>query len=135
MGYLKMQGGELLVTGRCSEPKYRRVGQDSTPRCSVGIAAGKHPTEVDEKGNPATIWINVTAWREQADILARARRGEGVLVSGAMYEREYNGQTYKGINASVVLLSQAGLPGGNSAAPSQPPAMAELEGEDGELPF
>ena len=52
MGYLKMQGGEWLVTGRCSEPKYRRVGQDSTPRCTVGIAAGKHPTEVDDKGNP-----------------------------------------------------------------------------------
>lgn len=71
MGYLKMQGGELLVTGRCSEPKYRRVGQDSTPRCTVGIAAGKHPTEVDDKGNPKTIWINVTAWRGQADVLAK----------------------------------------------------------------
>ena len=45
LGYLKMQGGEWLVTGRCSEPKYQRVGKDATPRCSVGIAAGKHPTE------------------------------------------------------------------------------------------
>ena len=48
-----------------------------------------------------------------------------------MYEREYNGQLYKGINANVVLLSQAE----RGTAPSQPPAMAELEGEDGELPF
>lgn len=135
MGYLKMQGGEWLVTGRCSEPKYQRVGKDATPRCYVGIAAGKHPTEVDDKGNPKTIWINVTAWRGQADVLGKARRGDGVLVVGSMYEDEYNGQTYKGINASVVLLSQAGRPGGNSAAPSQPPAMTELEGEDGELPF
>lgn len=135
MGYLKMQGGEWLVTGHCSEPKYQRVGKDATPRCSVGIAAGKHPTEVDEQGNPATIWINVTAWREQADILAKVRRGEGILVSGSMYEREYNGQMYKGINANVVLLSQAERSGRHGAAPSQPPAMAELEGEDGELPF
>ena len=135
MGYLKMQGGEWLVTGHCSEPKYQRVGKDATPRCSVGIAAGKHPTEVDEKGNPATIWINVTAWREQADILAKARRGEGLLVSGSMYEREYNGQMYKGINANVVLLSQVERSGGYGTAPSQTPAMAELEGEDGELPF
>ena len=131
MGYLKMQGGEWLVTGHCSEPKYQRVGKDATPRCSVGIAAGKHPSEVDEKGNPATIWINVTAWREQADILARARRGEGILVSGAMYEREYNGQLYKGINANVDHPPQAE----RGTAPSQPPAMTELEGEDGELPF
>ena len=84
MGYLKMQGGEWLVTGRCSEPKYQRVGKDATPRCSVGIAAGKHPTEVDEQGNPATVWINVTAWREQADILARARRGDGILVPASL---------------------------------------------------
>ena len=130
-----MPGGEGLVTGHCSEPKSQRVGKDATPRCSVGIAAGKHPTEVDEKGNPATIWINVTAWWEQADILAKARRGEGILVSGAMYEREYNGQMYKGINANVVLLSPAGRSGGDGAVPSQPPAMTELEGEDGELPF
>ena len=42
---------------------------------------------------------------------------------------------YKGINANVILLSQAERAGGNGTAPSQPPAMAELEGEDGELPF
>ena len=105
-------------------------GRHATLLC--GDCGGEAPHRGGRDGDP---WINVTARREQADILAKARRGEGVLVSGAMYEREYNGQTYKGINASVVLLSQAGLPGGTSAAPSQPPAMTELEGEDGELPF
>lgn len=141
MGYLKMQGGEWLVAGRCSEPKYRRVGQDNTPRCTVGIAAGKHPTEVDDKGNPKTIWINVTAWRGQADVLGKARRGDGVLVVGSMYEDEYNGEVYKGINASVVLVSQPDYPTGYAPArptPSygaEPLPMTELDGDDGEPPF
>ncbi len=135
MGYLKMQGGEWLVTGRCSSPKFRRVGKNHTPFCTVGIAAGTNPKELDEQGRPKPIWINITAWRGAAELLATAHSGDAVMVTGAPYTNEYEGRTYKGINASVVLLSQAGLPGGNSAAPSQPPAMAELEGEDGELPF
>lgn len=135
MGYLKMQGGEWLVTGRCSSPKFRRVGKNHTPFCTVGIAAGTNPKELDEQGRPKPIWINITAWRGAAELLATAHSGDAVMVTGAPYTNEYEGRTYKGINASVVLLSHAGLPGGNSAAPSQPPAMAELEGEDGELPF
>ena len=135
MGYLKMQGGEWLVTGRCSSPKFRRVGKNHTPFCTVGIAAGTNPKELDEQGRSKPIWINITAWRGAAELLATAHSGDAVMVTGAPYTNEYEGRTYKGINASVVLLSQAGLPGGNSAAPSQPPAMAELEGEDGELPF
>lgn len=130
-----MQGGEWLVTGRCSSPKFRRVGKNHTPFCTVGIAAGTNPKELDEQGRPKPIWINITAWRGAAELLATAHSGDAVMVTGAPYTNEYEGRTYKGINASVVLLSQAGLPGGNSAAPSQPPAMAELEGEDGELPF
>ena len=135
MGYLKMQGGEWLVTGRCSSPKFRRVGKNHTPFCTVGIAAGTNPKELDEQGRPKPIWINITAWRGAAELLATAHSGDAVMVTGAPYTNEYEGRTYKGINASVVFLSQAGLPSGNSAAPSQPPAMTELEGEDGELPF
>ena len=61
MGYLKMQGGEWLVTGRCSSPKFRRVGKNHTPFCTVGIAAGTNPKELDEQGRPKPIWINITA--------------------------------------------------------------------------
>ena len=55
MGYLKMQGGEWLVTGRCSSPKFRRVGKNHTPFCTVGIAAGTNPKELDEQGRPKPI--------------------------------------------------------------------------------
>ena len=54
MGYLKMQGGEWLVTGRCSSPKFRRVGKNHTPFCTVGIAAGTNPKELDEQGRPGS---------------------------------------------------------------------------------
>lgn len=133
MGYLKMQGGEWLVTGRCSEPKYRRVGQDNTPRCTVGIAAGKHPTEVDDKGNPKTIWINITAWRGAAELLATAHSGDAVMVTGAPYTNEYEGRTYKGINAGFVSIS----PIAAQSAPGHPQdgGFAEVTESDGELPF
>ena len=76
MGYLKMQGGEWLVTGRCSSPKFRRVGKNHTPFCTVGIAAGTNPKELDEQGRPKPIWINITAWRGAAELLATAHSGD-----------------------------------------------------------
>ena len=121
--------------GALLQPQVQAGGEEPHALLHCGHCCRDEPEGADEQGRPKPIWINITAWRGAAELLATAHSGDAVMVTGAPYTNEYEGRTYKGINASVVLLSQAGLPGGNSAAPSQPPAMAELEGEDGELPF
>lgn len=136
MPYTKLQSGDWLVAGRCSEPKYRRVGKDNTPRCSIGIAAAKSD-ELDEKGKPRTIWINATAWRGMADVLNQARSGDSVLVIGRLHTREYEGKVYKDVYAAyvnVVHLERYNAFQENASA--EPSDLSDLsEEDDGELPF
>ena len=133
MGYLKMQGGEWLVAGRCSSPKFRRVGKDNTPFCTIGIAAGTNPKELDENGRPKPIWINISAWRGAAELLAAAHSGDAVMVTGAPYTNEYEGRTYKGINATFVSISA--IASRSAAGSQQSDGFTEVTDSDGELPF
>lgn len=136
MPYTKLQSGDWLVAGRCSEPKYRRVGKDNTPRCSIGIAAAQSK-ELDEKGKPKTIWINATAWRGMADVLNQARSGDSVLVIGRLHTHEYEGKVYKDVQAVYVNVAQPDFYGTfHEPASAEPPDLSDLsEEDDGELPF
>ena len=134
MPYTKLQSGDWLVAGRCSEPKYRRVGKDQTPRCSVGIAAGQSD-EPDEQGKPRTVWINATAWRGMAEVLRQARGGDAVLVIGKLHTREYEGKVYKEVQAVYVHVARPDCGAGPETAPEEPPELSGLPEEDGELPF
>lgn len=136
MPYTKLQSGDWLAAGRCSEPKYRRVGKDNTPRCSIWIAAAKSD-ELDEKGKPRTIWINATAWRGMADVLNQARSGDSVLVIGRLHTREYEGKVYKDVQAVYVNVAQPDFYGAfHETASAEPPDLSDLsEEDDGELPF
>lgn len=136
MPYTKLQSGDWLVAGRCSEPKYRRVGKDNTPRCSIEIAAARSD-ELDEKGKPRTIWINATAWRGMADVLNQARSGDSVLVIGRLHTREYEGKVYKDVQAVYVNVAQPDFYGAfQENASAEPSDLSDLsEEDDGELPF
>ena len=143
MAYGKLRSGHWIVAGRCSEPRFGYVGENNTPRCTIGIAAGKFKTEKDENGNPKTIWINVVAWRDMAKILYQAHKGDAVMVTGLLHEHEYEGRTYRDIQAEFVQVAQRVDPYANTAPPPAAPAAqssgpdwAELaDDDDGELPF
>ena len=142
MAFGKLQSGHWIVAGRCSEPRFSYVGENNTPRCTIGIAAGKSK-EKDENGYFKTIWINVTAWRDLASILYQARKGDSVLVTGLLNEREWEGKTYKDIQAEFVSVSKKVEPFAYSAPPDasvtsgSPPDFTEMadDEDDGKLPF
>ena len=141
MAFGKLQSGHWLAAGRCSEPRFSYVGKDKTPKCTIGIAAGKSKTEQDETGNPKTIWINVVAWRDLAYVLYGAHRGDSVLACGLLHEHEWEGRVYKDIQAEYIGVAQRVDPYTNAAAPPAPAAAnapdwtEQTEEDDGELPF
>ena len=138
MAYGQLRSGDWIVAGTCSEPRFKRVGKENTPRCTIGIAAGQS-NELDDRGKPKTIWINVTAWRQMAVVLNQARSGDSVLAIGKLHQHEYEGKQYKDIQAVYVNVSQPDFYDAYSAptpAAAEPPEMTELPEEDeGELPF
>ena len=87
MAYGQLRSGDWIVAGKCSEPRFKRVGKENTPRCTIGIAAGQS-NELDDRGKPKTIWINITAWRQMAVVLNQARSGDSVLAIGKLHEHE-----------------------------------------------
>lgn len=142
MAFGKLASGHYIVAGRCSEPRFNYVGKDNTPRCTIGIAAGKSKTEKDENGEPKTIWINVVAWRDMAYILYNARKGDSVMVTGLLHEHEWEGRIYKDIQAEYINVAQKVDPYANSAPPAAPaaatsaPEWTDISGDDdGDLPF
>lgn len=142
MAFTKLQSGHWLVSGRCSEPRFNYVGGEQTPKCTIGIAAGRNKNEKDENGYPKTIWINLVAWRDDAYRLYQAQKGDEVLATGLLHEHEWEGRTYKDINVDFVIVSKRVDPYANTAPPapaqaaSSAPDWAELaEDDDGELPF
>ena len=50
MAYGQLRSGDWIVAGKCSEPRFKRVGKENTPRCTIGIAAGQS-NELDDRGN------------------------------------------------------------------------------------
>lgn len=139
MAYVKLPSGHWLVTGRCTEPRFGYVGKDNTPRCTIGIAAGKHKERKDADGNPETVWFNAVAWRDLAYNLYQAHKGDSVLVTGLLNKREWEGKTYWDLQVEYCNVAQKVDPYANAAPPpaaqNSGPGWAELSDDDGELPF
>lgn len=91
---LKMQDDTLVqITGHLGQnPQMRLAGAKQVASVGVAVSWGKKPEQT-------TVWFNVEAWEQQADILQEFSKGEAVTVTGPRKSREYNGKTYWGITA------------------------------------
>lgn len=131
----KFRDGSVMVCGGCSkDAELTYVGEKNSRLCKVGLAVGKRPSE--SGGEPETVWCNVSAWHDAAEVLSQARRGQRVLAIGTLKIHEYEGKTYTELEAEYVSIC---APSGGYKGKSQntaPPAnqFEDIE-DDGELPF
>lgn len=111
--------GELLHT-----QSGKRVGSASVPAY--------------ERQDGTTVWLTVKGWGHWADVVASARKGDSLFAVGRIDSREYNGKTYNDLVADYAFVSRT------SAAQTSTPQtgvnvsaadFAEIDGEDGNLPF
>lgn len=115
----RFKDGSVMVVGGCSkDAELEYVGQDGKRICKVGLAVGKR-----EDGS--TIWVNVVAWHDTAEVLATARKGQQTLVIGHPKEREYNGKTYTDLVADFVSM----------CGPAAAGVFTDIQDDSGELPF
>lgn len=92
-----------IIAGRLlKDPDYKIVG-NNIAKADLFVSYGRND---DDK-------VNVTAWRGLADIANMLKKGDNIAVMGIESTREYNGKTYKNIDAHWVSLAGAG-----SATPS-----------------
>lgn len=60
------------------DPELKNVGNHQLAESSIAVNFFK----CDEKGGP--IWVDIKVWGKQAEWLAKARKGDAVLISGEL---------------------------------------------------
>ena len=77
----------IIVQGRCGRNPEKRMTAAGIPVTSVTLAVDR---DISKDGNKETDWIDVVAWRETANFLARYfQKGSMVIVSGRLQLRDW----------------------------------------------
>ena len=129
LGDLQMQPGTLVsITGHCGKaPEVRQAGSKMVASVGVAVSWGKRPDQT-------TVWFNVDAWEDMADILAEFDRGDAISVTGPRKSREYNEKVYWSITAwEISRPAYKKREGAPKSAPKQ--AQQEVDDGYGDLPF
>ena len=144
-----MNGIIACFTGRLGgepEQKYTRAGK---PLLNFSVAVDESSAATQERAEPETTWVRVTAWEEHAlELAERLHKGTPVYVEGKLrLDRwEKDGEPRSGLSLSAWVCQPMGQLGRKSAKgldgglprESRPPAVvgpgmraADLE----DLPF
>ena len=135
----------MVLQGRLGSDVELRTTPSGVEVATVNLAVDRDVKDKD--GSRKTDWITVVAWRQRAIFLSRYfTKGRMAVVEGRLQIRDYtdrdgNKRTAAEVVADNVYFgdSKRDAEGGGygcSAAPQQPgDGFAELEDDDGELPF
>ena len=120
----RFQDNTMIVAGAVGNVK-------GGPEFQSGKRVGEFGGAADFKEG-ATVWCNIKAWGFLADVAARVRKGEQVIVTGRYEERTTDdGKVFKSCIADAIIGS---APAGDAyEAPADSPAAPS--GSDDELPF
>ena len=134
---------KIFLQGRlCKNPELRNT-QNGTAVASFSLAVGRDFKD-KETGEKKADFINVVAWRSTAEFVSRYfTKGRMAVVEGRLQIRDYTDRNGNKRTAAEVVAdnvyfgdSKRDADGGGYAAPQQPgDGFAELEDDDGDLPF
>lgn len=132
----------MVLQGRLGSDVELRTTPSGVEVATVNLAVDRDVKDKD--GSRKTDWITVVAWRQRAIFLSRYfTKGRMAVVEGRLQVRDYtdrdgNKRTAAEVVADNVYFgdSKRDADGGGYAAPQQPgDGFAELEDDDGDLPF
>ena len=150
---------KIFLMGRLArDPELRRT-QTGTPVASFRLAVDRDFKDRNT-GERATDWIDVVAWRQTAEFVSRYfTKGRMAVVEGRLQIRDWKDKEGNNRRSAEVVAdnvyfgdSRPGGAGGNNGGYSQAPAygapaggysapvggpsdFAEIDEEDGDLPF
>lgn len=134
---------KIFIMGRITRDPELRHTQTGTGVASFTLAVDRDFKD-KETGEKKADFINVVAWRSTAEFVSRYfTKGRMAVVTGRLQVRDYtdrdgNKRTAAEVVADNVYFgdSKRDYDGGGYDAPQQPgDGFAELEDDDGDLPF
>jgi len=93
MAFMKFSSGEFMVVGPIpKDAEYKTVGDKQSSLTKFSVKASER---ADASGQKVTSWTNCTAWHAAARACKDFKKGDVVLVTGKIEEREYETKKYK----------------------------------------
>jgi len=112
----------ITITGRLGEDPALRFTASGKAVANLRLAHSKRKQVNGEwQDDGPTLWLDVTCWEGRAERIAEtARKGDEILVTGALTVREHDGKLYHGIQSDAVAIirSKGAAPSAQSQAPA-----------------
>ncbi len=144
----------IIIMGRLTRDPELRHTQSGTAVASFTLAVDRD-FKNKESGEKSTDFIDVVAWRQTAEFVSRYfNKGRMAVAEGRLQIRDwtdkdggkrrsaevvadnvYFGDSRKDNESGAPFNPSASLPGGGFAPPPVSDQFAELDGDDGDLPF
>ena len=78
-----------IIEGNLGQDPELRKTQNGTSVVEVSVATNEYSKGQDGQIQTFTTWHNVTAWRYDAEKMAKAHKGDAVLVEGRIRNEKY----------------------------------------------
>ena len=131
--------GQTIPTGLFAGPAIRDGELKTT---QSGKTVGSVSVRAYSRKDGTAAFLTVKAWGSEAQTLASLRKGDALLAAGRLEQREYNGKTYTDLVCDLVITKDAASAAAAQAASfhalagrMEDAGFADMEQEDGELPF
>lgn len=143
MAFMKFSSGEFMVVGPIpKDAEYKTVGDKQSSLTKFSVKASER---TDASGQKVASWTNCTAWHAAARACKDFKKGDVVLVTGKIEEREYvsNGETKKSKELVVDFVTKmAYVPAAVVPAPAAATQIGDVDLSDfeelisdGDMPF
>lgn len=138
--YSKLQDGSFIISGFVAKDAEMKTSQNGKTYTKWGVKVGEKPSQTQGEHGEA-IWTNCIAWHDLARYAGKIKKGDTVMVVGRIETSEYEGKTYKTLNAEYISIMGKGTAQTQATATASQQTnnnvLAEYEEilGDGDLPF
>lgn len=136
--YSKLQDGSFIIAGFVAKDAEMKKSQNGKTYTNWSVKIGEKPSAVQGERGEA-IWTNCRAWHDAARYAAQIKKGDSVLIVGRIETSEYEGKTYKTLNAEFISIMGKAAPAAAQAAPAAETYtdLSQFEEilSDGDVPF
>ena len=127
---------QIIIMGRLTrDPELRRT-QSGTAVCSFSVAVDRDFKS--QSGEKETDFIDVVAWRQTGEFVSKYfTKGRMIVVSGSLQSRKWQDRNGQNRISWEVIADNVYFGDSKRDAPvgGGPSGFAEIDEEDGDLPF
>ena len=101
--YSKLQDGNFIISGFVARDAEMKTSQNGKRYTKWAVKVGEKPSQTQGERGEAS-WTNCIAWHDMARYAGQIKKGDTVMVVGRIETSEYEGKTYKTLNAEYISI-------------------------------